>query len=303
MQNRELNCNGILPPVTTPFDAKGQVDFEGLRHNVARYNETGLVGYVALGSNGEAAHLTIEEQTRVIETIKRAALPHQTIVAGVNELSTRAAITAAQRAADVGADIALVVTPYFYKSRMTQAALAAHFIAVADASPIPVFIYNVPQNTGVIIDPVTIADLAAHANIAGVKDSSGNFGALADTLRRAPAGFKVMIGNGGILYPGLLMGAAGAILAVACAEPRTCVKLYDAVTANDHGLARDLQNRLAPLSQIVTAGLGVAALKTAMELNGFVGGHPRAPLVPLSETERERVRAVMRDTGLFPEME
>jgi 4-hydroxy-2-oxoglutarate aldolase len=303
MLNRELHCNGILPPVTTPFDADGAVDYQALRHNLARYNETGLAGYVALGSNGEAVHLTLDEQTRVIETIKQAARPDQTIIAGVNEMSTRTAIAATRRAADVGADVALVITPYFYKSRMTQAALAHHFIAVADASPLPVFMYNVPQNTGVVIEPATIAGLAEHPNIAGVKDSSGNFGALAETLRRAPAGFKVMVGNGGILYPALLMGAAGAILAVACAAPRACVELYNATLAGDHGLARDLQNRLAPLSQTVTAGLGVAALKTAMGLNGFVGGHPRAPLVPLDETEGAHVRAVMRDTGLFPEME
>jgi 4-hydroxy-2-oxoglutarate aldolase len=258
---------------------------------------------VALGSNGEAVHLTLEEQTRVIETIKQSALPHQTIIAGVNELATHAAIAATRRAADAGADVALVITPYFYKSRMTEAALTNHFIAVADASPIPIFIYNVPQNTGVVIDPATIASLAEHTNIAGVKDSAGNFGALAETIRRAPAGFKVMVGNGGILYPSLLMGATGAILAVACAAPRACVELYNAVIAGDHGLARDLQNRLAPLSQIVTAGLGVAALKAAMALNGFVGGHPRAPLVPLDESEGARLRAVMRDTGLFPEME
>ena len=303
MQKREPHCKGILPPITTPFDVKGRVDVEGLRRNVARYNEAGLAGYVAFGSNGEGVHLTVEERQLVIETIRQAARPDHTIIAGVNELSTHAAITAAQRAADAGADVALVITPYFYKSRMTQAALGEHFKAVAEASPIPVFIYNVPQNTGVVIDPATIAELAEHPNITGVKDSSGNFGAMTETIRRAPASFRVMIGNGGILYPALAMGATGAILAVACAAPHACVELYNAVAAGDHARARDLQHRLAPLSQIVTAGLGVAALKAAMALNGFVGGQPRAPLAPLNEAERERVRAVMRDTGLFPEME
>ena len=303
MHERELHCNGILPPLTTPFDDEGRVDFEGLRRNVARYNETGLAGYVALGSNGEAVHLTREEQTEVISTIKQSARPDHTVIAGVNEFSTQAAIAATRRAADAGADAALVITPYFYKARMTQAALAEHFTAVAEASPLPVFIYNVPQNTGVTIEPATIARLAEPPNVAGVKDSAGNFGALAETIRLAPAGFRVMIGNGGILYPSLLMGASGAILAVACAAPRACVELYEAVRADNGARARDLQNRLAPLSQIVTAGLGVAALKTAMAFNGFLGGQPRAPLAPLGEQERERVRAVMRDTGLFPEME
>jgi 4-hydroxy-2-oxoglutarate aldolase len=303
MQTSQFNFNGILPPVTTPFDAQGNVDLNALARNIARYNETGLAGYVALGSNGEAAHLTTDEQARVIATIKQAALSEHTIIAGVNEHATRAAIDATRRVAEAGADAALVITPYFYKSRMTADALTSHFTTVADHSPLPVFIYNVPQNTGVVIEPVTIAALAAHPNIIGVKDSSGNFAALAETIRRAPAGFKVMVGNGGILYPSLLMGATGAILAVACAAPRPCVELYNAVASGDHTKARDLQNRVAPLSHIVTAGLGVAALKAALESGGFAGGEPRAPLAPLSDADSARVRAVMRETGFFSEME
>jgi 4-hydroxy-2-oxoglutarate aldolase len=186
---------------------------------------------------------------------------------------------------------------------MTQEALARFFNEVADASPIPVLVYNVPQNTGVVIEPATIARLAANENIIGVKDSSGNMGAISETLRLVPAGFKVMVGNGGILYPSLLMGAAGAILAVACAAPRACVDLYEAVRGGDHTRARELQNRIAPLSHIVTAGLGVAGLKAAMEMAGFAGGMARAPLAPLSDSDRARVRAVARDTGLFPDFE
>lgn len=303
MKTRELDFNGIFPPLTTPFDAEGNVDYEGLKRNIAQYNDTGLRGYVALGSNGEAVHLTADERLRVIETIRQSAAPSHTIVAGVNEFSTRATIDSVRRVADAGADAALVITPYFYKSHMTNGALAAFFTDVANDSPLPVFIYNVPQNTGVVIDSATIAKLGEHRNIIGVKDSSGNFGALADTINHAPEGFKVMVGNGGILYPSLLMNAVGAILAVACAAPRACVDLYSAVQSGDHTKARELQNRIAPLSHVVTAGLGVAALKVAMEMGGFTGGPPRAPLARLSEADKERVRAVARKTGLFPEME
>jgi 4-hydroxy-2-oxoglutarate aldolase len=303
METRDLNLNGILPPLTTPFDAEGNVDYEGLRRNIARYNETGLRGYVALGSNGEAVHLTADERQRVIETIKQSAAPDHTIVAGVNELSTRAAIHAARHVADAGADAALVITPYFYKSHMTSSRLIQHFTSVADNSSIPVLLYNVPQNTGVVIDSATIAAMAEHPNIIGVKDSAGNFAAIAETIDRAPEDFKVMTGNGGILYPSLLMNATGAILAVACTAPRACVELYNAARSGDHAKARELQNRIAPLSNIVTAGLGVAALKAAMEMAGYLGGCPRAPLAQLSEGDKERVRDVMRKTGLFPEME
>jgi 4-hydroxy-2-oxoglutarate aldolase len=300
---KSIHLNGIFPPLTTPFDGRSELDYDTLAANVEQYNETGLAGYVALGSNGEAVHLSDEERVRVIETIRRAALPHHTVIAGVNELSTRGAINAARRATDAGADAALVVTPYFYKSSMTEEALARFYGEVADASPIPVFIYNVPQNTGVIIDSATIARLAAHENIIGVKDSSGNMGAISDTLRRAPRDFAVMVGNGGILFPSLMMGARGAILAVACAAPRACVELYTAATDGDYERARELQNRISPLSHIVTAGLGVAGLKTAMGMIGYRGGDVRAPLSPLNEGEINRVKTVLRETGFFPEIE
>jgi 4-hydroxy-tetrahydrodipicolinate synthase len=297
------NLNGIFPPVTTPFNERGDIDYAALSSNIARYNEDGLAGYVALGSNGEVVHLSSEERARAIETIKRGASSEHTIIAGVNELSTRSAIEAARAAADSGADAALVVTPYYYKSSMTQEAFVRHFTEVADHSPLPVLIYNVPQNTGVVIESATIAKLAAHQNIIGVKDSAGNMGAISETIRRSTTNFEVMVGNGGILFPSLMMGAVGAVLAIACAAPRACVDLYEAVKTGDHQRGRELQNRLAPLSHIVTAGLGVPGLKAAMEMLGLAGGPPRAPLVPVSGSERERIRAVIRETGLFPEIE
>src|ERR1051325_2272514 len=239
-----IQLNGILPPLTTPFDAQGRLDLQRLSENVARYNETGLAGYVALGSNGEAVHLSPAERLQVIETIERAATPNHTIVAGINELSTRAAIEAPRAAAAAGADIALVITPYFYKSSMTSEVLTRFFTDVADASPIPIFIYNVPHNTGVVIDSPTIAALAAHHNIAGLKDSSGVMGTLSDTLRLVPDGFNTFVGNGGILYPALAMGAKGAVLAAACVVPRACVELYEATRNGDYAKARNLQNRI-----------------------------------------------------------
>jgi 4-hydroxy-2-oxoglutarate aldolase len=298
-----LNLNGVLPPVPTAFDDQGGLDLDGLARNIARYNETGLAGYVALGSNGEAVHLTADERARVIETIKRAAAPGMTIVAGVNELAPQAAIEATRRAAGLGVDAALVITPYYYKSSMTQEALARFYWEVGDASPVPVLIYNVPQNTGVVIESATIASLAEHPNIVGVKDSAGNIGAISETIRRSPEGFAVMAGNGGVFFPSLMMNASGAVLAVACAAPRACVELYSSVKSGNYARARELQNRIGPLSVAVTATFGVAGLKVAMELAGFVGGSPRSPLLPLGAAEVDRIKAVMRETGLFPAME
>jgi len=298
-----VNLNGILPPVTTPFNESGDVDYGALASNIARYNETGLRGYIPLGSNGEAVHLTVDERGRVVGTVKRAATSEHTIVAGVNELSTRAAIEAARAAAGCGADAVLVITPYFYKSSMTQERLFRHFSEVADHSPVPVLIYNVPQNTAVVIESATIAALGAHQNIIGAKDSAGNMGAISETIRLVPEGFAVMVGNGSIVYPSLAMGGTGAILGVACAAPRACVELYEAAKAGDHARARELQNRIAPLSQIVTAGLSVPGLKAAMQILGLAGTFPRAPLSPVSTSDREKIAAVIRKTGLFPEIE
>ena len=236
-----------------------------------------MAGYVALGSNGEVVHLSTEERRKAIATIKRAATSTHTIVAGVNELSTHAAIDEAKAAADCGADAALVITPYYYKSSMTQEAFTRHFTEVADRSPIPVLIYNVPANTGVIIDSATIAALASHQNIIGVKDSSGNMAAISETMSLSPAGFSVM-GKRRHIYPALRWRPAGAVLALACAAPSACREVVRCGKAGDHNRARELQHRLSPLSHIVTAGLGVPGLKAAMNFLGLKGGAPRAPL-------------------------
>ncbi len=294
-----LRLSGILPPITTPFDAAGALDLGALAADVERYNDAGLAGYLAFGSNGEAVHLTDAERRRLLEALRRAAAPGRVVVAGVNEQSTAAAVEATRQAADCGADAVLVITPYFYKSAMTQGVLRRFFTDVAEASPLPVLAYNIPQNTGVTIAPRTLAELAEHPNLVGVKDSSGNQGALSETLRRVPDDFTVMVGNAGILYPALAMGAAGGILAVACIAPEACVDLYRAVVAGDHQVARELQNRLAPLAGMVTAELGIPGLKAAADLAGFAGGPPRAPLRPIGAEQRDRLVAAMRASGFF----
>ena len=300
MSTQPLDLAGVLPPLTTPFDEQGDLDLDALAFNVERYNETGLAGYLAFGSNGEAVHTSSEERDRVLETVRRSAAPGHAVVAGINELSTREAIAATRRAADAGADAALVITPYFYKSAMSQDLLRGFFLEVATSSPLPVLIYNVPQNTGVVFQPQTIASLAEHANIVGVKDSSGNLSALADTVRLAPDDFIVLVGNAGIFFPALTMGATGGILALSCVAPAACVEMQSAAEAGNHDRAVELQRLLAPLAQMVTVELGISGLKAALDLAGFRGGSPRSPLRPASDADRQRLAAEMKRTGLFP---
>ncbi|MEE8523681.1 MAG: dihydrodipicolinate synthase family protein [Thermoanaerobaculia bacterium] len=302
MAKTDFKLTGVLPPITTPFDERGDLDLDALVRNVERYNGTGLAGYVAFGSNGEAVHLTAAERRQVLDTLRRTAAPDHQVVAGVNELSTRAAIAATRAAAAAGADAVLVITPYFYKSAMSQDLLRGFYLEVAAASPLPLLIYNVPQNTGVVIEPRTVAALASHANVAGVKDSAGDLAALAETVRLTADGFVVLVGNAGIFYPALMMGAAGAILAAACVAPEACVELHRAVAAGDAPRARDLQQRLAPLARMVTVDFGVAGLKAALDLAGFHGGPPRSPLRPLGVADRRRLAAEMKKTGFFTDL-
>lgn len=303
MSQLQLRPTGILPPITTPFNDRGDVDLDALAHNIERYNAVSLTGFVAFGSNGEAAHLNAEEQHAVLTTVHRHASPGRLLVAGINQQSTRAAIAAIVRTADAGADAALVLTPYFYKGSMTQDVLRAFFLDVAEASPLPFVLYNIPQNTGVTLSSQTISELAAHPRIIGLKDSAGNLGALGETLRLVGEDFTVLVGNAGIFYPALMMGAHGAVLAVACLAPEVCVDILHATGNGEHERARELQQRLAPLGHLVTAGLGVAGLKASLDLAGWAGGQPRRPLLGISEGERLGLREAMRKSGFFPRLE
>ncbi|RMH19511.1 MAG: dihydrodipicolinate synthase family protein, partial [Acidobacteria bacterium] len=268
-----LDVEGILPPLTTPFDERGELDLTALARNLERYETTGLAGYLACGSSGEAALLEAAERRRLFAAVRRAT--SRPLVAGVNAQSLRQAAADLERAAAEGADAALVVTPYFYKGSMSQEVLRAFYLELADGAPLPLLIYNIPQNTGVAIAPATVAELAAHERIAGIKDSSGDYAAAAEILRLVPAGFAVLVGSAAILYPSLLIGAAGGIVAAACVVPQACVALYDAVRSGDHRRARDLAQRLAPVARMVTAELGIAGLKAALDLAGYAGGAPR----------------------------
>ena len=275
--------------MATPF-ASDEVDVHAIANNVRRWAVSGVGGVVALGSNGEAPLLDEEESDRVIDAA-RAALPRGLLlIAGVGRESTRGTIAAARRAGALGADLALVRTPSYYKARMTHDALIAHYTAVADASPIPVLLYNYPAVTGVNLAPETVGALAQHPNIAGLKETgvdSAQFAAFVDAV---PPAFAVMAGSAPVFYAWLCLGATGGILAVACVAPEACVRLLEHVNAGRHDAARALQRELTPLARLVTTGYGVSGLKAAMDLAGYAGGAPRAPLAPLASATTDEIR-------------
>ena len=290
---------GVLPPVTTPFGPDGSLAPERLAANLAAWHETGLTGYLLLGSNAEAVALTEAEKLRVLETA-RAHIPRdRLLLAGTGMEGTAATIALTKAAARLGVDGTLVVTPGYYKGQMRARELLAHYTAVAEASPIPVLIYNVPQFTGVTVEPEVVAGLAGHPNIVGMKDSAGNVATLTEYLRVAPEGFAVFVGSAAVFYAGLALGACGGILALANAAPRACVELYSLAREGKGAEAAALQRRLLPAVRAVTTRFGIGGLKYAMDLLGTYGGPPRPPLLPPTEAERAEIRHALAESGLL----
>jgi dihydrodipicolinate synthase/N-acetylneuraminate lyase len=287
-----LKLAGILPPLVTPFRADGGVDLEAFEANLESYSSFDLGGYLVLGSNGEAASLEDEEKVALIRSARRLCGP-RLLLAGTGLESTRATIAFTRRAAEAGADAALVLTPHYYKAQMTHEALRAHFERVADASPVPVLLYSVPVFTSLPFPPSLAPVLAGHPNISGMKESGGDLGVLGRIVSSVPASFQVACGSAPVVYPALCLGAVAGILAVACCAPGPAAALYQAFRAGDHARARRIQAALTPLAVAVTATWGVAGLKAAMDAAGLRGGFVRAPLLPVPASAREEVAALL----------
>ena len=280
----------------TPFK-DGEVDPGAVQGNVRRWIAAGLGGIVALGTNGEASLLDDDECDLVVETARQDVPADRVLLAGVGRESTRATIAAARRAATLGADALLVRTPSFYRAHVPVAALVAHYTAVADASPVPVLLYNYAAFTGVNMTPETIGRLALHPNIVGLKETSTDGAQFVELAAAVPARFSVLAGSAPGAYTAFCAGAAGAILAVACVRPELCLQLRALVLEGRHAEALAIQQRLTPLARAVTTGFGIAGLKAAMALSGLEGGPPRPPLGPLPPDAIEKIRTLLHDTA------
>lgn len=286
---------GIYPPLPTFFTEDEELDLATLRWHVQALNGSGIVGYVVMGSNGESVHLSGDERAQVIETVRAVASPQVPLIAGCGEQSTRASIANCRQAAASGADVALILPGFYFKSRMNNAALLAHYRAIADSSPLPVVIYNMPANAaGIDLDAATICTLAEHPNIIGVKDSSGNMAKLAQVVAAtAHLPFRAFAGSAGYLLPALAVGAMGAVAALANIFPREVCRVQELFNAGQLTEARILQARLAPANTAITTTYNVPGLKAALELLAGYGGRPRLPLLPLTEQERGQLAAIL----------
>jgi len=290
--------SGIFPALVTPFQ-KGKLSLSGLKSNIKKLNRFDFTGYVVLGSTGEGILMDEREGLQAIETVRAAAAPGKIVIAGTGSESSSGTIEFSNKAAQAGADYSLVVTPFYYKAQMTAAALEAYYREVAEKSKIPIILYTVPKFTGLELPLQTIAAMATHPNVIGLKDSSGNVAAISETLKACPPEFCVFQGHGSILFSALLLGAKGGILALSNMAPAETVEIYKLFQAGDYEKAREMQFRLLPVNQKIVGGYGVPGIKCAVDMLGYAGGDPRPPLRPVNQEARDAIRQILKDGGLL----
>lgn len=297
-----MRFSGLFHPLVTPFTSSGDVDPGAIARNAGRYLASPLTGLVVLGSNGESPQLDDDESDRVIAAVRDVVPPDRPLLAGAARESTRATIAACRRAAALGVSAVMVRTPSFYKNMMTSEAFVRHYTEVAEASPVPVILYNVTLYTGVTLQADAVGLLSRHPNIVGVKESGNDMQLLADDLS-ASAGedFVVLCGSATSFYSALALGVHGGVLALSGIVPDLCADLRRLVDEGRLAEARRLQAALLPLARSIGAQHGVPALKAALTMLGYETGDPRPPLRPASGAVQATLRTQLTALGLLAE--
>ena len=282
---------GIIPPVTTPFGPDGEILHGVLEENLEKYLKTSAAGFLLLGSNGEAPHLSASEKLEIVGRAAAILPPDRYFLVGVASPTLVAASDFLEKIEGLRIDAALISVPSYYKDRMNEKALERYFTEVADRSSFPVLLYNIPQFTGIEIGSELVGRLAHHENIVGMKDSSGDVLYLERVLEQTEQeNFQVILGSAGILGHALVLGIEAAILAVACVLPELPMRLMRDYQAGMDTERQQIQ--LAQLSRCVTDDHGIPGLKYAMDLLGFQGGQSRLPLLPLDEGQKVDIERV-----------
>jgi len=285
-----MTLAGVFAPIPTPFDAAHEIDLARLKSALHRWTSSPLTGFVVLGSNGEAVFLDESESDRVIAAARDAVPRGQPFIVGTGRESTRATLNATRRAVELGADAVLVRTPSFFKPQMTGEAFVGHYLTVADASAVPVILYNFTAMTGVTLPAEAVSRLAQHPNIAGMKESGGDTTRIAELVSVVPSSFAILSGSGATFCAALEAGAKGGVLALSSVLPEACSRLFELVRLGRIEEARTLQGRLVPLAQLLGSMHGVAGVKAALDLVGYDVGAPRPPLASVPETARAAIR-------------
>lgn len=292
-----VRLSGLMAPVVTPFDAEGELLLTPFALNGRAHLDAGMSGLVVAGSTGEAPFLSDDERGHLVERARCVVEGDNVLIVGAGAESTAHTIARARAAAERGADAVLVVPPHYFGSAMTDVALDTHYRRVADASPCPVLLYNIPKFTHLALDPALVASLAGHGNIAGMKDSSGDTARLGRYLESQSASFAVITGHGQTLAQAVTAGVRGAILAVGLFATELALDVMRLTRAGDPA-ADELQRRLTPLAREIAGAMGPAGIKAALDQVGLFGGPVRAPLLPLDDSARGRVAELLREAGV-----
>jgi 4-hydroxy-2-oxoglutarate aldolase len=289
---------GVFAPLTTPFDAAGEVSYSGLEKNMETYAASRLAGYLALGSNGENKSLSVAEKEKVLATIVSRKGKGQAVMAGCIFESTKETIECAKRFEGLGADSLTLLPPSYFAKQMTDQVLLKYFTDVASAVRTPCLVYNAPQfSAGINLSVALVKDLAKHPNIRGMKDSStGNIEGFLFAVRDQ---FNVMAGSANFFLSALFMGATGGVISLANAFPPIACELYELAATRQYEKAIALNDKVLRLNKAVSGKGGVAAVKYAMDLAGLAGGDPRLPLLPLKDEDRDGLRKTLEREGMI----
>lgn len=291
--------SGVYIPVPTPY--RGDlVAADRLKANLLRWGATGLDGYVILGSTGEFPMLSDAERDSVLVAAREAIPRDRAMIAGTGSNSTLLTIQQTRRAAEIGADAAIVITPHYFTKGFSQpAAQIRHYLAVAEAAPIPIIMYNFPLNTGINLEPDTVARIAEHPNVRGIKDSSGNIPQAAQIIHLTPKSFHVLVGAAAALLPSLAIGSSGGILALAVIAAREFCEVYALARQGRWEEAKEIAARMMRADRGVPGRYGIGGLKAALDLQGFYGGPCRAPLATPDGDAIEDIKEILASAGLL----
>lgn len=287
---------GAMTAIVTPFGADGRVDEAALAAFVDWQIAEGIHGIVPVGSTGEAVTLSLAERERVVRVTAERANGRVPVIAGAGSNDTAAAIEASKVLGKAGATHLLHVSPMYNKP--PQRGIVAHFTAVADASPLPIVLYNVPGRTGSNMTAETTLELAEHANIVAVKEASGNTGQIDQILRGRPEGFSVLSGDDGLTLAVMAAGGDGVISVISNAVPKLCAQLTDALAKSDLATASLIHHRLAPLIEAAFIESNPIPIKAALAMMGKMQNVLRLPLVTLDAKHEARMSAALRIAGV-----
>lgn len=294
------SIKGMYGPVITTFDRRGELDLDAFGANLKAHIAAGLDGVVVAGSTGEAALLEESERLRLVEMARSVVPASRQLIVGTGAESTKACVRRCREAAERGANACLVVAPHYYSNAMSVTALKAHYERVADESPIPILLYNIPKYMHFRLEPELVAKLADHDNIVGLKDSSGDLDTLARYLLAQTPHFGVLTGHAGTWLKAIHMGVVGGIMAVALFAPELTLEVARLGAAKREPEASEAQRRLTPLASEIVARMGVPGVKVAMQTVGLHGGPVRLPLLDLSASDTTMVAELLRESSVAP---